>query len=70
MKLKSTWLIKPHTKVRLADCTTNATDDLTPEAAAAVLTSHRERLSRLQEVLYASQSHAVTPKPESSVEPK
>lgn len=59
MKLKSPWLIKPHSKVRLADCTTNATDDLTPEAAAAVLTSHRSRLSKLQEVLYASQTHSV-----------
>jgi len=59
MKLKSPWLIKPHTKVRLADYPTNATDDLAPEAAAAVLTTHRARLSKLQEVLYASQSHAV-----------
>lgn len=59
MKLKSPWLIKPHTKVRLADYTTSAQNDLSAEAAAAVLTSHRERLARLQEVLYASQAHSV-----------
>ncbi len=59
MKLKSPWLIKPNIKVRLVRCTTNATDDLTPEAAAAVLTAHRARLSNLQEVLYASQTHSV-----------
>lgn len=59
MKLKSPWLVKPHTKIRLKDCPTNATDDLTPEAAAAVLAAHRGRLSKLQEILYASQSHSV-----------
>jgi PPK2 family polyphosphate:nucleotide phosphotransferase len=59
MKLKSPWLIKPHTKVSLAEYSTAAHDDLAPQAAAAVLTSHRERLTRLQEVLYASQAHSV-----------
>jgi PPK2 family polyphosphate:nucleotide phosphotransferase len=59
MKLKSPWLVKPGTKVNLKHCPTNSTDDLTPEAAAAVLTSHRARLSAAQEVLYASQSHSV-----------
>jgi PPK2 family polyphosphate:nucleotide phosphotransferase len=57
--LKSPWFVKPHTKVRLADHPTSAQDDLAPQAAAAVLTSHRERLARLQEVLYASQAHSV-----------
>ena len=59
MKLKSPWLVKPHTKVRLAHCPTAAKDDLTPEAAAAVLTGHRDRLAKLQEVLYAGQQRAV-----------
>jgi PPK2 family polyphosphate:nucleotide phosphotransferase len=59
MKLKSPWLVKPHTKVRLPDHSTSAQDDLAPQAAAAILTSHRERLARLQEVLYANQQHSV-----------
>jgi PPK2 family polyphosphate:nucleotide phosphotransferase len=59
MKLKSPWLVKPHTKVRLADCSTHANDDLTHEAAVAVLTGRRERLAKLQEVLYAGQQHSV-----------
>jgi PPK2 family polyphosphate:nucleotide phosphotransferase len=59
MKLKSPWMVKPHTKVRLSDCTSHAKHDLTPEAAAKELTEHRERLYKLQEILYASQSHSV-----------
>ena len=59
MKIKSPWLVKPHTKIRLADVDASVNDELGPEAAAAVLASHRERLSKLQEVLYASQKHSV-----------
>jgi len=59
MKFKSPWLVKPHTKVRLADCPTHTKDDHSPEAAAAILTSHRDRLSEIQEVLYAGQQHAL-----------
>jgi PPK2 family polyphosphate:nucleotide phosphotransferase len=59
MKLKSPWLIKPHSKVRLADLKTDATGGLSAEAAAAVLTSHRERLAKLQEVLYAGHQRSV-----------
>jgi len=59
MKLKSPWLVKPHTKVRVADWATSAKDELSHEAAAAVLTAHRERLAKLQETLYASQERAV-----------
>jgi PPK2 family polyphosphate:nucleotide phosphotransferase len=59
MKLKSPWLVKPHTKVRLADCPTDTKHELSAENAAAVLTSHRERLAKLQEVLYAGQHYAV-----------
>lgn len=60
MKLKSPYLIKPHTKVSLHKL---ATDDdggyKTKEAAAAVLVKHRDRLAVLQDVFYASQKHAL-----------
>ena len=59
MKSKSRWLIKPHTKVNLDKLTTDADGGLTQETAAATLAGHRDRLSRLQEVLYANQSRAV-----------
>jgi PPK2 family polyphosphate:nucleotide phosphotransferase len=59
MKLKSPWLVKPGTKVRLADCSTDEKDDLSSEAAAALLAGHRDRLAKLQAVLYAGQQHAV-----------
>jgi PPK2 family polyphosphate:nucleotide phosphotransferase len=59
MKLKSPWLVKPSAKVKLASWPPSQRDPLTPEAAAAVLVSHREQLARLQEVLYAGQQHAV-----------
>ena len=59
MKLKSPWLIRPHTRVRLSHCETDATGGLTAEAASAILAAHRERLAKLQEVLYAGQQNAV-----------
>ena len=59
MKSKSPWLIKPHTKVSLDKLTTDAGGGLTPETANAALAGHRDRLAKLQEVLYASQQHAV-----------
>lgn len=59
MKIKSPWLVKPHSKVRLADFDTGENDDLAAEAAAALLTTHRERLAKLQEVLYANQKHSI-----------
>jgi PPK2 family polyphosphate:nucleotide phosphotransferase len=59
MKFKSPWLIKPHTKVSLSTLKTDADGGLTPETAAAVLASHRERLASLQEVLYAGQKRSV-----------
>jgi len=59
MKLKSPWLVKPHTDVRLADCPTSSKQELSHEAAAVQLTCHRERLAKLQEVLYAGQQHAL-----------
>ena len=57
--MKSPWFVKPHTKVRLADFDSSGHGDLTPEASAAVLTSHRQRLAKLQEVLYANQKHSL-----------
>jgi PPK2 family polyphosphate:nucleotide phosphotransferase len=59
MKLKSPWLVKPHTKVRLSECSTSEKHDLTPENADKELTEHRERLYKLQDILYASQSHSM-----------
>jgi PPK2 family polyphosphate:nucleotide phosphotransferase len=59
LKLKSPWLVKPHTKIRLADHPTDTRNNLSDEAAAAALTGHREKLAKLQEVLYAGQQRAV-----------
>ena len=60
MKLKSSYFVKPHSKVRLSRLSTSETgsfhdkDDVEP-----VLAKHLEQLAALQEVLYASQSKAV-----------
>lgn len=60
VKLKSPYLIKPHSRVRLADHSTASHHGYRDEASAnAVLVSHREQLGNLQEVFYASQSKAV-----------
>ena len=59
MKLKSPWLVKPHTRVKLPDFDTSATGGFTQETAAAALSGHRDRLGKLQEVLYAGQQYAV-----------
>ncbi len=59
MKLKSPWLVKPHAKVHLNALKTSATGGFTSETAAAALVGHRDRLAKLQEVLYASQQRAV-----------
>ena len=59
-KLKSPYLIKPHSRVRLGGLSTQATTGpKTPEAAAPIVARHRDRLSQLQEVFYASQQHAL-----------
>jgi PPK2 family polyphosphate:nucleotide phosphotransferase len=58
-KIQSPWLIKPHTKVKLDELKTDADGGLTPETANASLAGHRERLAKVQEVLYASQKRAV-----------
>ena len=59
MKLKSPWLVKPHTKVRLADFSTDEKPEQQHGAAEAVLAKHRDRLAKAQEVLYAGQQHAL-----------
>ena len=59
MKIKSPWLIRPHTKVRLNHCETRADGGSTAENATAVLTGYRDKLASLQEVLYASQTNSV-----------
>jgi PPK2 family polyphosphate:nucleotide phosphotransferase len=60
MKLKSPFLVKPHSKVRLADCPTAAHPGYRDEGAAKdTLDKHRKQLADLQEVLYASQAKAI-----------
>jgi PPK2 family polyphosphate:nucleotide phosphotransferase len=60
MKIKSSHLIKPHSKVRLAKISSSGTGDFKSEdAAKAVLAKHRGQLANLQDVFYASQSKAL-----------
>ena len=59
MKLKSPWLVKPHTKVRLKDFETSAHTHFNEQTAAAALQKHQNKLAKLQEVLYAGQQRAV-----------
>ena len=59
-KLKSPYLIKPHARVRLGRLPTEiSTGPKTPEAAAPIVARHLARLSKLQEVFYASQQRAL-----------
>jgi PPK2 family polyphosphate:nucleotide phosphotransferase len=60
MKIKSPYLVKPHSQVRLTKMSTCDTDGYkSEEAAAAVLVKHRDQLAELQEVFYASQKKAL-----------
>ena len=59
MKLKSPWLIKPHTKVKLSDYDSSASGGHSQESSAQILVKHQRRLAKLQEVLYASQQRSV-----------
>jgi PPK2 family polyphosphate:nucleotide phosphotransferase len=60
MKIKSPYLVKPHSQVRLAKKSTSDTDGYkSEESAAAVLVKHRAQLAELQEVFYASQKKAL-----------
>jgi PPK2 family polyphosphate:nucleotide phosphotransferase len=60
MKIKSPFLIKPRTKVRLSDYETDAHPAFADEAATEkVLAKYREQLADLQEVFYAGQTKAL-----------
>src|SRR5579875_1229350 len=60
MKLKSPYLVKPHTKVKLSSLKTDSTGDFPDsEAAAHALEKHQEQLADLQELLFAAQTKAV-----------
>ena len=60
MKLKSPFLVKPNTPVKLNRIDTSSHDGCADQdAAASVLSKHGEQLASLQEVLYASQAKAV-----------
>src|SRR5271168_4216235 len=60
MKIKSPYLIKPHTTVRLAKISSTDTGDCkSEEATKPSLAKHRAQLANLQDVFYASQSKAL-----------
>ena len=60
MKLKSPYLIKPGSKVKLSRVSTDETGDFdSSEAADPRLEKHRKQLAELQEVLYAAESKAL-----------
>src|ERR1700748_1519748 len=60
MKLKSPYLVKPHTKVRLANLPTEDHGEFSDKAAMdAAAASDAQKLDDLQELLYASQSKAL-----------
>jgi PPK2 family polyphosphate:nucleotide phosphotransferase len=60
MKLKSAYLVKPHTKVRLSRLSTSEHPGFKDkDATAPVLADHSKRLAAQQEVLYAGQQKSV-----------
>ena len=60
MKLTSPYLVKPHTKVRLANLSTDETGDFHDKAEMdAASATHAKKLDELQELLYAAQSKAL-----------
>jgi len=60
MKVKSPYLVKPGTKVKLSALRTDDTGDYPDsEAAAPALEKHRDHLAELQELLFASQTKAL-----------
>jgi PPK2 family polyphosphate:nucleotide phosphotransferase len=59
MKLKSPWLVEPHTRIRLKDFDPAEDGGYTETMADAVLVKHRTQLAKLQEVLYAGQQRSV-----------
>lgn len=60
MKIKSPYLVKPDTDVRLKKWSTGATGKYKkPDEADADLDQHRQALGELQELLYAEGRHAI-----------
>src|ERR1700709_1128371 len=60
MKIKSPYLVKPHTKVRLAKISSSDTGKFkSDDAAKPLLARHRAQLADLQDVFYASQAKAL-----------
>ena len=60
MKLKSPYLVKPDSKVKLSAWSTDSTGDLKDsDAADAAMKKHHKQLDALQEVLYAAQTKAL-----------
>ncbi len=60
MKLKSPYLIKPHSSVQLARFSTSTTPAYKSEKAAdPVFEEHRKSLDTLQDILYASQKKSI-----------
>lgn len=60
MKLKSSFLVKPRSRVKLSHLKSDETGGFkSSESAAPVLVRHRDHLAKLQEILYAGQQHAV-----------
>ncbi len=60
MKLKSPFLIKPRSKVKLSQLSTSDHDGFADKGAAEpVLARHRHQLSDLQDIFYASQKRAL-----------
>jgi PPK2 family polyphosphate:nucleotide phosphotransferase len=60
MKETSTYLIPPHTNIKLSDCDPDATGKFKDkDEADAVLLKHRQKLFELQELLYADASRAL-----------
>jgi PPK2 family polyphosphate:nucleotide phosphotransferase len=60
MKLKSPYLVKPHTSVRLSRLSASETGHLkTEKAADSILARHCGQLDKLQEVFYGSQQKAL-----------
>ena len=56
MKIKSPYLVRPNTHIRLAKVSTSDTGGYkSEESAAPVLVKHREQLVKLQEIFYASE---------------
>jgi PPK2 family polyphosphate:nucleotide phosphotransferase len=60
MKLRSPYLISPHTKVKLSKLSTADHDGFRDkDAAEMTVAAHREQLAKLQEVFYAAQTNAM-----------